>query len=71
MIKLGSMVTSDRVNGLVTKFKKHQRDNAEITLVEVHLQNLSGERPIYAYVNDEFFIIKPTRSAPHRLELVK
>ena len=82
MIKEGTIVKGNRngetVSGVITKTKTHKRKNAaygrdevelEITLAEVLFQVEGYERAIYAYVADEFHMIKDTTAAPAGLEL--
>ena len=82
MIKEGTIVRGNRnnetVSGVITKTKTHKRKSTaygrsevelEITLAEVLFQVEGNERAIYAYVEDEFHIIKDTTAAPVGLEL--
>ena len=83
MIKEGTIVKGNRnnetISGVITKTKTHKRLSAaaygrsevelEITLAEVLFQVEGNERAIYAYVEDEFYMIKDTTSAPAGLEL--
>tara|TARA_A200000159_G_C7201629_1_gene288166 strand:+ start:365 stop:616 length:252 start_codon:yes stop_codon:yes gene_type:complete len=82
MIKEGTIVKGNRnnetVSGVITKTKTHKRKSAaygrsevelEITLAEVLFQVEGNERAIYAYVEDEFYMIKDTIAAPAGLEL--
>ena len=56
--------------GVITKSKRHYCDKfkVEIILAEVLFQMEGFNRAIYAYVNDEFHIIKDCHGAPARLE---
>ena len=82
MIKEGTIVKGNRngetVSGVITKTKTHKRKNAaggrdevelEITLTEVLFQKEGYERAIYAYVENEFHIIRDNKEAPAGLEL--
>ena len=82
MIKEGTIVKGNRngatVSGVITKTKTHKRKSAaygsievelEITLAEVLFQKEGYERAIYAYVENEFHIIKDNKDAPAGLEL--
>ena len=82
MIKEGTIVKGNRngetVSGVITKTKTHKRKSAaygrteveiEITLAEVLFQKEGYERAIYAYVENEFHIIKDNKEAPAGLEL--
>ena len=82
MIKEGAIVKGNRngetVSGVITKAKTHKRKSSaygrddvdlEITLAEVLFQVEGYERAIYAYVEDEFYMIKDTTAAPAGLEL--
>tara|TARA_Y100000114_G_scaffold87109_1_gene80549 strand:- start:279 stop:515 length:237 start_codon:yes stop_codon:yes gene_type:complete len=59
-------------SGVITKSKRHYCDNrnVEIILAEVLFQNECLSRAIYAYANEEFFIIKDSQGAPATLEFV-
>ena len=82
MIKEGTIVKGNRngetVSGVITKTKTHKRKSAaygrsevelEVTLAEVLFQVEGYERAIYAYVENEFHIIKDNKEAPAGLEL--
>ncbi len=81
MIKEGTIVKGNRNNETIsvvitkTKAHKHTSDygqyGIEITLAEVLFQVEGNSRAIYAYTNDEFFMIKdcPDQAAPCGLEL--
>ena len=79
MIKEGTIVKGNRndetISGVITKTKTHTRvsdyggHEIEITLAEVLFQIEGSSRAIYAYTNDEFFMIKDCPHAPSGLEL--
>ena len=82
MIKEGTIVKGNRngktVSGVITKTKTHKRTSTaygrtevelEITLAEVLFQKEGYHRAIYAYVENEFHIIKDNKEAPAGLEL--
>ena len=61
---------SDTISGVITKSKRHlcEDETDEIILAEVLFQKEGFNRAIYAYVNDEFHIIKDCHCAPAGLE---
>jgi hypothetical protein len=82
MIKEGTIVkgnkSNETVSGVITKTKTLKRKSSaygrtevelEITLAEVLFQKEGYERAIYAYVENEFHIIKDNKEAPVGLEL--
>jgi len=84
MIKEGTTVKGNKNNetvaGIITKTKTLKRKSSaygrgltevelEITLAEVLFQKEGYERAIYAYVENEFYIIKDNKEAPIGLEL--
>ena len=62
--------SSDTISGVITKSKRHYCDDkeVEIILAEVLFQKEGFNRAIYAFVGDEFHIIKDCQEAPAGLE---
>ena len=62
---------NETISGVITKTKRHQNkdEDLEILLAEVLFQKEGFNRAIYAYVDDEFHIIKDCPYAPAGLEL--
>ena len=73
-VKEGTIVKGNRnnetVSGVITKSKRHlcENEELEIILAEVLFQTEEFNRAIYAYVGDEFHIIKDCHCAPAGLE---
>ena len=71
----GRLVKGNRnnqtISGVIIKSKRHYCDEneVEIILAEVLFQKEGFNRAIYAYANDEFFVIKDCDDAPAGLEL--
>tara|TARA_B100000519_G_C14068956_1_gene355819 strand:- start:376 stop:612 length:237 start_codon:yes stop_codon:yes gene_type:complete len=59
------------ISGVITKSRRHycESNEVEIVLAEVLFQKEGNSRAIYAYTNDEFFMIKDCPCAPAGLEL--
>lgn len=73
-VKEGTIVKGNRnnetVSGAITRSKRHlcEDEKVEIILAEVLFQKEGNNRAIYAYVDDEFHIIKDCHCAPAGLE---
>ena len=69
-VKEGTIVKGNRngdtISGVITKSKQHlcEGEKVEIILAEVLFQKEGNNRAIYAYVDDEFHIIKDCHCAP-------